>query len=48
MCVGGEGEVEERGGVAYRMKGLTSSLDVCHAFGIKRPKSVWAIILCIS
>ena len=41
-------EEEEEGKGAYRIKGLTSSFDVCHAFGIKRPKSVWAIILCIS
>lgn len=42
------GESRAMGMVAYRLTGLTSSLDVCHAFGIKRPKSVWAIILCTS
>ena len=47
MCIGG-GRRGREGGVAYRMKGLTSSLDVCRAFGIKRPKSVWAIMLCMS
>ena len=41
-------KVEQEGRFAYRMNGLTSSLDVCHAFGIKSPKSVWAIILCMS
>ena len=46
---GREGEMRRGGiGLAYRMKGLISSLEVCHAFGMRRPKSVCAIMLCMS
>ena len=36
-----------RGGVTNRITGWTSSLDVCHALGISRPKSVFSIMFCI-